>query len=124
MGWWGHVDLSIQPFQRDLTPVYAPAIWVTSPVPGQTVTSPLHIQGVAQVFEAMVSYRLKDANGNVLVQSQTMSSDGAPAHGTFDVVLEVPATASGYGTLEVYEVSMKDGSDRNVVVIPIEFVKK
>lgn len=124
MGWWGHVDLSIQPFQRDLTNVYAPAIWVTSPVPGQTVTSPLHIQGIAQVFEAMVSYRLKDTNGNVLVQSQTMSSDGAPAHGTFDVVLEYPATASGYGTLEVYEVSMKDGSDHNVVVIPIEFVTK
>jgi hypothetical protein len=53
-----------------------------------------------------------------------MSSDGAPAHGTFDVALEYPATASGYGTLEVYEVSMKDGSDRNVVVIPIEFVTK
>ncbi len=124
MGWWGHVGLSEQPFQRNLTNVYAPAIWVTSPVSGQTVTSPLHIQGVAQVFEAMVSYRLKDANGIVLVQSQTMSSDGAPAHGTFDVVLEYPATASGYGTLEVYEVSMKDGSDRNVVVIPIEFVMK
>ena len=124
MGWWGHVGLSEQPFQRNLTNVYAPAIWVTSPVSGQTVTSPLHIQGVAQVFEAMVSYRLKDANGIVLVQSQTMSSMGAPEHGTFDVVLEYPATASGYGTLEVYEVSMKDGSDRNVVVIPIEFVMK
>ncbi len=72
----------------------------------------------------MGSYRIKDANGNVLVKSQTMSSDGAPAHGTFDVLLEYPATASGYGTLEVYEVSMKDGSDRNVVVIPIEFVTK
>lgn len=124
MGWWGHVGLSEQPFTRNLTSVYEPAIWVTSPVPGQTISSPLRIQGIAQVFEAMVSYRLKDANGNVLVQSQTMSSMGAPEHGTFDVVLEYPATASGYGTLEVYEVSMKDGSDRNVVVIPIEFVKK
>jgi hypothetical protein len=122
MGWWGHVGLSEQPFTRNLTSVYAPAIWVTSPTPGQTITSPLHIQGMAQVFEAMVSYRLKDANGNILVQSQTMSSDGAPAHGTFDVYLPYPSTTSGYGTLEVYEVSMKDGSDRNVVVIPIEFV--
>jgi len=122
MGWWGHVGLSEQPFTRNLTSVYAPAIWVTSPVPGQTITSTLHIQGMAQVFEAMVSYRLKDANGNIIVQSQTMSSDGAPAHGTFDVVLEYPPTTSANGTLEVYEVSMKDGSDLNVVVIPIEFV--
>lgn len=124
MDWWGHVGLSEQPFQRNLSNVYAPAIWVTSPVSGQTITSPLHIQGMAQVFEAMVSYRLKDANGNILVEGATMSSMGAPEHGVFDLVLEYPATPSSYGTLEVYEVSMKDGSDRNLVIIPIEFVTK
>lgn len=121
MDWWGHVGLYEQPFQRNLSMVYEPAIWVTSPVAGQTITSSVKIQGNARVFEAMVSYRLKDADGNILVQGSTMATAGAPEHGTFEVELKFIPLTAGNGQLEVFEESMKDGSDLNVVVIPVNW---
>lgn len=121
MDWWGHVGLEEQPFHRDLSEVMEPAIWVTAPVSGQTIASPVEITGSAMVFEATVSYRLRDDQGNILAEGNTMASQGAPERGDFAGQLEFNATGPGNGQIEVFEVSMKDGSDRNKVVIPVEW---
>ncbi|MEA4924459.1 MAG: Gmad2 immunoglobulin-like domain-containing protein [Syntrophomonadaceae bacterium] len=121
MDWWGHVGLSQQPFQRDLANVNEPAIWVTSPATGQVITSPVEISGNARVFEATVNYRLKDAQGNVLAEGHANASQGAPGRGDFKGQLAFTTSEPGKGQLEVFEVSMKDGSDRNKVVIPVEW---
>jgi len=123
MDWWGHVGLYEQPFKRDLSSVYEPSIWVTQPVENQTVTSPLTIKGSARVFEATVSYRLKDENGNILTQGFTTATAGAPEWGNFSAELTFTSPAKGKGQLEVFEESMKDGSDLNKVVIPVIFGK-
>lgn len=119
--WWGHVGLYDQPFQRDLSKVMEPAIWVTAPVSGQTISSPVEISGSAMVFEATVSYRLKDDQGNILAEGFTNASQGAPERGDFNGQLAFTATGAGKGQIEVFEVSMKDGSDRNKVIIPVEW---
>ncbi|NBJ14673.1 MAG: spore gernimation protein [Dehalobacter sp. 4CP] len=121
MDWWGHVGLSEQPFARDLSSVYEPAIWVTAPVDGQTITSPLKITGNARVFEAVVSYRLRDAQGNILAEGNTMAAAGAPGRGDFEASLTFKPLAAGSGQLEVFESSMKDGSDLNKVIIPVKW---
>jgi hypothetical protein len=121
MDWWGHVGLYEQPFQRDLSNVFEPAIWVTSPVKDQVITSPVTIRGNARVFEATVSFRLKDAAGNVLAEGFTTAAEGAPGRGDFEGELAFKPEGSGQGQLEVFEVSMKDGSDRNKVIIPVEW---
>lgn len=121
MDWWGHVGLSEQPFSRDLAVVQEPLIWVTSPTDNQVISSPLKIKGSAMVFEATVSYRLKDANGNILASGITNASVGAPDRGDFQTEVTFKAPAPGKGQLEVFEVSMKDGSDRNKVIIPVEW---
>lgn len=122
MDWWGHVGLYEQPFSRQMSLVQEPLIWVTEPIAGQAVSSPLKIAGSAMVFEATVSYRLKDDQGNILASGFTNASTGAPERG--DYTAEVTFTSPGAGKkgqLEVYEVSMKDGSDRNKVIIPLVF---
>ncbi len=121
MDWWGHVGLSEQPFQRDLANVNEPAIWVTSPATGQVITSPVEISGSARVFEATVNYRLKDAQGTVLAEGHANASQGAPGRGDFKGQLAFATSGAGKGQLEVFEVSMKDGSDQNKVVIPVEW---
>lgn len=121
MDWWGHVGLHEQPFQRDLSNVFEPAIWVTSPVKDQVISSPLKISGNARVFEATVSFRLKDTAGNVLAEGFTTATEGAPGRGDFEGELAFKPDGSGQGQLEVFEESMKDGSDLNKVIIPVEW---
>lgn len=121
MDWWGHVGLYEQPFQRDLSNVFEPAIWVTSPVKDQVISSPLKISGNARVFEATVSFRLKDAAGNVLAEGFTTAAEGAPGRGDFEGELAFKPDGSGQGQLEIFEESMKDGSDLNKVTIPVEW---
>ena len=121
MDWWGHVGLSEQPFKRDLSNVNEPTIWVTSPVNGQIVTSPVEISGSARVFEATVSFRIKDEQGNTLAQGFATASKGAPDRGDFKGQLDFKPIGTGKGQIEVFEVSMKDGSDRNKVIIPVEW---
>lgn len=121
MDWWGHVGLYEQPFERNLNSVHEPVIWVNAPATGQTITSPVKISGNARIFEAMVSFRLKDKNGNILAQGSTMAAAGAPDRGDFEGKLNFSPPTAEEGQLEVFEVSMKDGSDLNMVIIPVKF---
>lgn len=121
INWWGHVGLSEQPFSRNLKVVNEPVIWVTAPVPGQIITSPVEISGNARVFEATVSFRVRDANANVLAQGFTTASEGAPGRGNFQGKLDFAPAGPSKGQIEVFWVSMKDGSDQNKVIIPVEW---
>ncbi|NLV21707.1 MAG: spore gernimation protein [Syntrophomonadaceae bacterium] len=122
MDWWGHVGLYEQPFSRNMSLVQEPLIWVTSPVDNQVISSPLKIAGSAMVFEATVSYRLKDAQGNILASGFTNAAVGAPERGDYATELQFKSPGAGQkGQLEVFEVSMKDGSDRNKVIVPVVF---
>lgn len=51
-------------------------VQVTSPGPGDMVTSPLQITGLIAVFEAQFNIAIKDAGGNDIVTSPGMSSEG------------------------------------------------
>lgn len=122
MDWWGHVGLYEQPFNRQMSLVQEPLIWVTEPLDNQVVSSPLKIAGSAMVFEATVSYRLKDDQGKILASGFTNASMGAPERGDYSAEIQFKSPGAGKkGQLEVYEVSMKDGSDRNKVIIPVVF---
>ena len=121
LDWWGHVGLYEQPFKRDLSNVSEPVIWVTAPVANQMITSPVKISGTARVFEATVSYRLKDTNGNLIAQGFTTASEGAPGRGDFRAELTFKPAAAGKGQMEVFWASPKDGSDQDKVIIPVEW---
>jgi hypothetical protein len=119
MEWWGHVGLYEQPFSRHLAKVWEPAIWVTSPVDGDKVTSPIKLHGSASVFEGTVNYRLTDDAGKVLAEGFTTALMDEFYRGDFDASIPFEPTASGQGQLEVFTQSAMDGSEIDKVIIPV-----
>lgn len=96
-------------------------IKVTSPRPNEIVSLSFTISGQARVFENVVSFRVKDKSGNVLVAGT--ASAAAPDTGQFgDFAKQVTVTTSSpSGTVEVYQASARDGSDQDLVSIPVHF---
>jgi len=119
--WWGHIGLYEQPFTRNLSKVYEPAIWVTHPSPNQIASVPLLVKGSARVFEGTVNIRLLDGQGNVLAESHTTASAAAPERGDFETSLKYEPPPAGEGTLEVYWTSPIDGSVQDKVSIPLQW---
>jgi len=119
--WWGHVGLYGQPFRRDLSQVWEPAIWVTSPAPGSTVASPLVVRGSAMVFEGTVQGRVVAEGGEALAQGFTTATAGAPGRGDFELRLEFAAPRQKTGWVEVYSISPEDGREEHLVRVPVRF---
>lgn len=119
--WWGHVGLYEQPFARDVSRVYEPAIWVTSPAPGQVVAPPLVITGSARVFEATVNARLRDAHGKEMAFGFATAAQGAPGRGDFTLSLDFQAVSPGKGQVEVFWPSPADGAEEDKVIIPVSW---
>lgn len=119
--WWGHVGLYNQPFQRELSVVWEPAIWVTSPLPGARIHSPLTVRGSARVFEATVNLRLVTQGGQKLVETFTTATEGAPGRGDFEAELQFTKPSESRGYLEVFWYSPKDGSELDKVRVPVRF---
>jgi Immunoglobulin-like domain of bacterial spore germination/Sporulation and spore germination len=96
-----------------------PAILVESPLIGATVSNPVTVSGTANVFEATVSLRILDANGNEIARTFTQATCGTGCRGTFSAAVPYRVSTEQKGTIEVYEVSAKDGAPINVVRIPV-----
>ncbi len=96
-----------------------PAILVTAPAIGQRVSSPVTIAGTADVFEAVVSIAILDADRRVVASTFTMATCGTGCRGTFSADVRYDVAATQPGTIRVFEVSAKDGAPINVVEIPV-----
>lgn len=78
------------------------------------------ISGAARVFEATVAWRVRDGNGREISQGHTNASLGTSVvWGLFETTITIPPNAAGTPTLEVFWVSPKDGSEQDVVRIPL-----
>jgi hypothetical protein len=87
--------------------------------------------GSARAFEATVSWQaMQQLSPDLLSslgQGSFMTSAGAPEFGTFDQTLTLVGAASnpspeGKGTLRIFITSMKDGSQQDIVDIPLTLV--
>lgn len=97
-----------------------PAIDIESPQEGDTVMSPVTVSGTASVFEATLNVAVKDAAGNVLCETFTTASEGAPGRGDYEVSLAfVPPESAEDGSIEAYTRSAKDGSIQDRVTIGV-----
>jgi spore germination protein GerM len=93
---------------------------VYSPRPGASVDRTFTVSGLARKFEANVVWRVKDSDGRVLAQGHTTASIGtSPVWGNYEFSVSLPSSAAGNVTLEVFEASARDGSDEDLVVIPL-----
>jgi len=107
------------PVGRDDYADLLPAIVVTSPRIGQHVTSPVTVAGDANVFEATVSMRILNASGALVGRGFTTATCGTGCRGTYSMTLRYTSVTEQAGTVQVFEVSAKDGSLLHLVNIPV-----
>ena len=96
-----------------------PPIVVLDPVIDERVTSPITVTGTADVFEATVNARLLDTGGGQIATAFTTASCGSGCRGDFRIRLPYRSGGGRAATVEVYWISPKDGSRRDVVSIPV-----
>lgn len=95
-------------------------ITVSRPQPNARVTPPVTIAGDASVFEATLQWRITDSGGRVLAQGNTTASAGAPARGTYTITASfTPPAADTIAIVEVFAVSVKDGTIDEIVRVPV-----
>jgi germination protein M len=98
---------------------FVPPILVEEPSPDETVTSPLHVTGNANTFEATFNYRLEDADGTSLAKNFVTASSGSGTRGTFDFTIPFSVATPQDGALRVFELSAEDGSVVHERVVPL-----
>jgi hypothetical protein len=78
------------------------------------------VSGLSRTFEATTAWRVVDSARKVLAQGTTTASRGTSAvWGTYQISVQLPASASGNVTLEVYWASPRDGADTGLVQVPL-----
>ena len=98
---------------EDVTPV----ILVESPLPGETVSSPIAIRGTSNTFEATM--RVEVRRGSQVLTGETVTaSSGSGERGTFSATIDVDADA-GPITLVAFEPSAENGQPLHTVTIPL-----
>lgn len=110
------------PIGRRAIEEQTPQILIESPLPGDTVTSPIRVRGTANVFEATVSFEVRDGTGTVVLEAFTTATSGTGTRGTFDTTLSVPGVE---GTMRIvaFEASAEDGRPLHVVDVQVSLVR-
>lgn len=96
-----------------------PAIFVDRPAWGAAIGNPGTVSGLANVFEATFRVQLLDAKDGILVDRQVMASCGTGCWGTFKVQLAYEVAKAQWGTLRVFDLSARDGTEENVTEYPV-----
>ncbi|TKI54837.1 sporulation protein [Brevibacillus antibioticus] len=105
-----------QPAQQET--VYANDIFRNVTVK-KTAQDTFEIKGQASVFEAVLNYVVEDGH-NELTQGFVQATTAAPDWGDFTHTLKVKkAEPNSTLTLILFETSMKDGSRRMELIIPL-----
>jgi hypothetical protein len=94
-------------------------IVVEQPTNGAKVSTPIHIEGTATVFEGTVSVVLTDREGNELTTKSLQASCGNGCRGRFSGNIGVPGGFAGSAMLRLFETSAEDGSPLHEVDVPL-----
>jgi hypothetical protein len=118
------LDVPVYPELENPYPeaAFGERVVVTQPREGYVVGPDLFtVTGYGRPFEAHGSWRIKDAEGEVVSEGSYRASDWLDAWGRFSFAVDYPASMSGQeGALEVGEHSARDG-DFEGVSVPLTF---
>ncbi len=90
-------------------------ISMDGPAWGSTVSSPVRISGVANVFEAQFQAEVTTASGTVLATRNVTASCGTGCWGTFSVKVPYSVASAQAGWVTVFDLSARDGSRENAL---------
>lgn len=97
-------------------------IRVSSPAVNAEISLPFKITGEARVFENVLNYRVKDEDGGILAEGNSYAD--APdigLYGPYEIIVEtLPDRKSDNLVIEVFVHSAKDGSEIEMVKIPVK----
>src|SRR3990167_4119342 len=98
---------------------------ISTPRLGDTITTPIKVNGLVRAFENQVGMRLK--NQDVVVVRETKFTAKQGEIGTYialgaDFTFAQP-TVPQDGTFELFTFSARDGSEINKVIIPVKFAQ-
>lgn len=96
-----------------------PFVLVESPVPGEAVTSPVTISGIANTFEANVAYDVTDPEGLIVAEGSTQATAGNGVWGDFEVTVEYQTERTGLGAVIAFQDDMESGGQRDVYEVPV-----
>jgi germination protein M len=96
-----------------------PPILVESPTIGEAATSPLRISGTANTFEATFVVHVVNGEGEVLTEEVVTATSGSGDRGSFEVTVPFEVDRATSGALLAFERSAEDGSQLNLVEIPL-----
>ena len=97
-------------------------IRVSSPQPDAKLTSPFLVTGEARVFENMLSVRVTNKDGKAFInESVYAKAKDVGEFGVFSINLSYAFRNTKEGFVEVYSKSAKDGSEQDLVRIPVIF---
>ena len=97
---------------------FLPPIFIDSPAVGETVSSPLTVHGLANVFEGQFSVEVTAANGQLLVRKPVHAAMGKYAD--FTTRLRFTVSKPGGGTVTGFDRSAKDGTRIDTYKVPVE----
>ena len=97
----------------------SPAIIVNRPLGESETDSPVTISGTANVFEANVSIRIVDSDGEVLAETFTIATCGTGCRGKFSEPVEFDVAERTEATVQIYEESAETGKPVNMIEVPV-----
>jgi hypothetical protein len=100
--------------RSDYQSIALPAIFVDRPAWNAAAGNPVHVTGLANVFEATFRVQVLDGKGTVLADKQVMATCGTGCWGGFKTDVPYTIGKAQYGTLRVFDLSAKDGTPENV----------
>lgn len=94
-------------------------VFVERPLPGAEVAPGFPVAGCANAFEATFEWKLLDADGAELAGGFGTASCGSGCVGTFEFTVDYVVGELQVGSLQVFTSSPRDGSPRDLNVIPL-----
>jgi len=78
------------------------------------------VRGAARVSEGKIRWRVRDGTGREVARGNAMASRGTgPVWGVFTTTITIPPAVEGQPTLEVFSLSSRDGSEQDLIRIPL-----
>lgn len=97
-----------------------PPIFVDAPAWGEPVTSPIHVSGLSNVFEAVSQVMLTDDDGEPLFEETVTASCGTGCWGEWETDIQYTIDRDQFGALIVWEFSAEDGTRIHVREYPVQ----
>jgi germination protein M len=113
------IELSGQPQTRADYENETPAILMEMPAWGATERQPAVFKGTANVFEGQFTIEIIGPNGKVVGKKNMTAPSGTGTRGEWIGSVPYKISASGWGKVKAFDNSEKDGSEIDVVVIPV-----